>query len=158
MPVDGWPLVIAVVGSEKMKTQIITFALTCSLLSCPACRQSNNTITVDPLSKTTRGAKAKTSISNDLPQYSAPVDLSLSWQPEETGHKPKEYTFFLDGKRVGDLDTLKRYLCTLPKDSHVHPWYNEGRPRQGGTPDFDRMGLAAFLKTNGVTFAEAKAR
>lgn len=141
-----------------MKGQIIVLVLTCSLLSCPACRQSNNTTTADRLPKTTRDAKVTSVISDDIPQYSAPVDLELSWQPAEAGHKPEEYTFFLDGKRIGDLDTLKRYLCTLPRESHVYPWYNEGRPRQGGTPDFDRMGLAAFLKTNGVTFAEARAR
>ena len=141
-----------------MKTQLIVVVLTGALCSCSDCRRSSNARTVDLLPQLARETSTSSSISNEFPKYDAPVDLSLSWQPAEAGHKPEEYIFFLEGKRIGDIDTLKRYLCTLPKYSRVYPWYNEGHPRTGGTPDFDQMGLADFLKTNSVKFSEARAR
>lgn len=93
-----------------------------------------------------------------LPVYTNPVDLELTWRPPGQGANPGEYTFSLNGVRVGDISALKRYIESLPAGSRVHPWYNEGRPRPGGTPDFRGMGLDGTMGTNRVRFGEALAQ
>lgn len=93
-----------------------------------------------------------------LPVFTKRVDLELYWRPERGDLEPGEYTFYLSGMKIGDIRTLKRYIESLPADSLVHPWYNEGRPRAGGTPDFRKMGLDEIIGTNRVYFGEVRAK